>query len=429
MSSTQSDRSAEPHKQTRRQRKSRRIIGMSIWAVGFIVFWLTVGLPTDPLYAFLWIWAATIAWRPDRPWRTHFGFARDWLAFVVLLVAYNLSRGFADNGAQPHALELVAADRGIFGGLTGDEVPTVWLQRHLYDADAIHWWDVLVSWVYFSHFVTAFTVAVVLWLRDRARWAAYLRRFILLCAIGLATYFAYPAAPPWWAAKYGLIEPVARISTRGWREMGLHGAGNLLNAGQVASNPVAAMPSLHAAWSLFVVLYFFPKVRRRWWPLLLTYPLAMTFTLVYSGEHYMIDMMVGWAAVGVTYLAMGMAERWWAAMRSAERARTAGAGGQLGGERPGLVNVPVVGDSVQRPGRVGVNGGKPQPPLERPLHDPHTLDPGVRDDDQLAGERPVHAGEDAVGEGGSEDRLAHRGQPPGPGRRPDQRKGGDVHPR
>jgi hypothetical protein len=400
---------------------------MTIWAVAFTVFWVTVGLPTDPLYAFAWIWAATIAWRPDRPWRAHLGFARDWSPVALLLVAYNISRGFADNGARPHALELVAADRGIFGGLTGG-VPTVWLQRHLYDPDAIHWWDVLVSWVYFSHFVTAFAVAVVLWLRNRARWAAYLRRFIVLCAIGLATYFAYPAAPPWWASKYGLIEPVTRISTRGWREIGLHGAGNLLNAGQVASNQVAAMPSLHAAWSLFVVLYFFPVVRRRWWPLLLAYPLAMTFTLVYSAEHYVIDMMAGWVAVGLTYLLVGVAERWWAAMRSADRAGRAGAGGQLGGERPGLVHVPVVGDGMQPAGRVGVNGGQPQPPLERPLHHPHTLDAGERDDHQLPGERTVDAGKDAVGEARREDGLAHRGQPPGPGRRSGQRKGGDVHP-
>ena len=62
----------------------------------------------------------------------------------------------------------------------------------------------------------------------------------------------------------------------------MHGAGNLLNAGQIASNPVAAMPSLHTAWALFVVLFFLRSTRRRWWPLLLAYPLAMTFTLVYA---------------------------------------------------------------------------------------------------------------------------------------------------
>ena len=71
------------------------------------------------------------------------------------------------------------------------------------------------------------------------------------------------------------------------------------------------MPSLHTAYALMAVVFFLPVVRRRWWPVLLAYPLAMTFTLVYSGEHYVVDVLVGWAYVGVTFLVVGMAERWW----------------------------------------------------------------------------------------------------------------------
>ncbi|WP_245736707.1 phosphatase PAP2 family protein [Micromonospora pattaloongensis] len=284
---------------------------MSVWGVAFVAGWFGIGLPTDPLYAFVWLWTATVAWNSHRPWRTHLRFARDWLPVVLLLAAYNLSRGFADNGATPHVLELVAADRWMFGWLLGGDVPTVWLQERLYDPEAVRWWDVLASWVYFSHFVVALAAAVVLWLRNRDRWAAFMRRWAFLCATGLVTYFLYPAAPPWWAAKYGLLEEVARISTRGWRAFGMHGAGNLLNAGQIASNPVAAMPSLHTAFALFVVVFFLGSVRRRWWPLLLAYPLAMTFTLVYAGEHYVIDVLVGWAYVGMTFLVVGLAERWW----------------------------------------------------------------------------------------------------------------------
>ncbi|SCE92980.1 PAP2 superfamily protein [Micromonospora viridifaciens] len=288
---------------------------MTIWGVAFVAAWLGIGLPTDPAYAFIWIWAATIAWNSARPWRSHLRFARDWIPVVLLLAAYNLSRGFADNGATPHAMELIVADRFMLGWATGGDVPTVWLQQHFYRPE-VHWWDVLVSWIYFSHFVATFAAAAVLWMRNRARWAAYMWRWGFLCAAGLATYFLYPAAPPWWAAQNGLLTDVARISTRGWKEIGMHGAGNLLNAGQIASNPVAAMPSLHTAFALFVVLFFLRSLRKRWWPLLLAYPLAMTFTLVYSGEHYVIDVLVGWAYVGLTFLVVGLAERWWAARRA-----------------------------------------------------------------------------------------------------------------
>jgi hypothetical protein len=296
--------------------RRRQVIAMGVWAVLFVAGWFLIGLPTDPLYAFGWLWTATIAWRIERPWRSHLGFARDWLPVVLLLVGYNLSRGFADNGATPHVLELIAADRWMFGWATGGEVPTVWLQHHFYDPEQVHWYDVLASWVYFSHFVVALAVAVVLWMISRPRWAAFMRRWVFLSLSGLVTYFLYPAAPPWWAARYGLLEDVARISTRGWKAIGMHGAGNMLNVGQVAANPVAAMPSLHTAFALFVVAFFLNTVRKRWWPLLLAYPLAMTFTLVYSGEHYVIDVLVGWAYVGLTFFAVGLGERWWARRRA-----------------------------------------------------------------------------------------------------------------
>lgn len=289
---------------------------MVVWSVAFVAGWLLIGLPTDPLYAFVWLWTATIAWNSHRPLRSHLGFVRDWLPVVVLLTLYNLSRGFADNNAVPYSFDLIVADRLMFGWLTGGEVPTVWLQEHLYEPDRIRWWDVAVSWVYFSHFVAALAAAVVLWLTNRGRWAQFMRRWAFLCASGLVTYFLYPAAPPWWAAQYGLLTDVARISTRGWRAFGMHGAGNLLNAGQIASNPVAAMPSLHTAFALFVVVFFLHQVRRRWWPLLLSYPLAMTFTLVYAGEHYIIDVLVGWAYVGLAFLAVGLGERWWRARKA-----------------------------------------------------------------------------------------------------------------
>jgi hypothetical protein len=302
----------------------RRLKAMAVWAVGFTAWSLLLGLPlTDPILTFGWLWAGTIAWRIDRPWRDHLRFGRDWVSVVLLLQVYNLSRSFADQGVIPHSMEMVAADRGMFAWLTGGTVPTLWLQHHLYDPTGIHWWDVAASCVYFSHFVVTPAVAAVLWLRSRVRWTAFVLRWILLSAAGLATYFLYPAAPPWWAAKNGLIEPVARVSTRAWDAVGLHGAGNLISAGQYAANPVAAMPSLHTAFALFVVAFFMPGVRRRWWPLLLAYPLAMTFTLVYSGEHYMIDVFMGWIYVGLVFVIAALVERWWAPISRTRAERAA----------------------------------------------------------------------------------------------------------
>jgi membrane-associated phospholipid phosphatase len=175
--------------------------------------------------------------------------------------------------------------------------------------------------VYFSHFVVSLTVAVVLWIRNRTLWLAFMRRWLFLTAAGLLTYFLYPAAPPWYASKYGYItETVYRTSADGWHEIGLRSAGKLLSAGQALSNPVAAMPSLHSAFAMLVVAFFFTRVRRRWIPLLLLYPLAMTFSLVYAGEHYVIDVLVGWSYVVVAMVVVGFAERRWRARRERQPA-------------------------------------------------------------------------------------------------------------
>lgn len=299
--------------------RKRRIIGMVVWAVVFAVGVYFLGVPTsDPLIAFGWLWLATIAWRNHQPWRTHLYFLRDWLPIALLLVVYNISRGFADDLFAPHVTEMIDADEGMFGWLTGGQIPTTWLQQHLYRPGVVQWWEVVVTLVYVSHFLTVPTVAAILWMRDRFQWARFIRRWFTLCVLGLITYFLYPAAPPWWANEYGYLpEHVDRISTNGWDAIGLHSAGNTLNALQVEqSNPVAAMPSLHTAWAMMAVAFFLPRVRRRWWPLLLAYPLAMTFTLVYTGEHYVIDVLVGWAYVAVVFLVVGVGERWWAARRS-----------------------------------------------------------------------------------------------------------------
>jgi hypothetical protein len=315
--------------------RRRRIIGMSIWSVCFMVGWVTIGIPTDPVEAFLWIWAATIAWHNDRPWRSHLRFVRDWAVVILLLVVYNISRGWASS-VTPHVTEMINADTRMWGWLTGGVTPTIWLQDHLYTPGNVQWYEIVASFVYFSHFVMTLIVAAVLWMRNRERWLSYVRRWFTLTALILATYFIYPATPPWLASQDGVLPghlqrgpdgmwwSVVRLSTRGWDALGLHHAGSLLNAAQVQeANQVAAMPSMHSAYALLVVAFFLPTVRKRWWPLLLAYPLAMTFALVYSGEHYVIDVLMGWSYVAFTLIVVRAAERLWAGYRARRVARAA----------------------------------------------------------------------------------------------------------
>jgi hypothetical protein len=46
-------------------------------------------------------------------------------------------------------------------------------------------------------------------------------------------------------------------------------------------------------------LYGASRLRSRWRWLFLLYPLAMSFMLVYYAEHYVIDIVAGYAAAGL----------------------------------------------------------------------------------------------------------------------------------
>ncbi|WP_365997435.1 phosphatase PAP2 family protein [Mycolicibacterium sp.] len=265
---------------------------------------------------------------------------RDWLPFALVLIAYDLSRGAATLIGRPTLWHWQAdADRWLFFGT----MPTVWLQERL-KLPQPPWWEVVVSSVYMSFFILPYVVAAVLWMRDREEWKAFVRLFVGLSFAGLVIYALVPAAPPWAAARCttddvaggpsspqcmfgsprgvpdgGLLGAmqdghdganvwVERIVARGWGNLNLHTATALLDQGQASVNLVAAIPSLHAGLTAAVSAFLWTRVPRTWRPLLVGYPLIMAFTLVYTAEHYVVDILLGWALAAVVVLVLNRYE-------------------------------------------------------------------------------------------------------------------------
>jgi membrane-associated phospholipid phosphatase len=121
------------------------------------------------------------------------------------------------------------------------------------------------------------------------------------------TYVLFPAAPPWYAARDGVIGPAIRASARGWIWLHVNHAGNLLSEGQLAANPVAAMPSLHTGFATLIALFLAQRVHSRWRWLFVLYPIAMGCALVYLGEHYVVDVVAGVVYALVIHL---LVSRW-----------------------------------------------------------------------------------------------------------------------
>jgi len=271
--------------------RARRLLLRRLLFLGLVLAFagtcVVHGLPTDRVVLLGWVVGSLAAYAVADGVRRLGRLLADWLPLVALLLAYDASRGFADGfGAPVHVTEPAAVDRWLgFGSL-----PTVVLQEH-WDAG---WWHAVATLVYASHFVVTPLVLGILWVRDRQRWVHYARLVVALSAAGLATYVLYPAAPPWLAAKDGVIEPVRRLSGTGWEVLGLPRAGALLADSQGQVNQVAAVPSLHTAFAVLTCLALLPVARRTWQRvLLLAYGPAMALVLVWAGEHYVVDTLLG----------------------------------------------------------------------------------------------------------------------------------------
>lgn len=257
--------------------------------------------------------------RPPRLWLRA---ARDYLLFAAMWLAYAESRGLADQLGFPIQVESVRnIDRVVFFGTDA----VVWLQdRFLAPIGTVRWYDVVGSMVYYSHFIVPPVTIAVLWWLNREQWVRYMRRFATMLFIGCAMFVVLPTAPPWMAGDpaygYGALPELRRPTGNGWREIGLDAAVQAWDTGRDWANPVAAMPSLHSAFSLFVVVFFFRWVTDwRWRALMLLYPAAMALSLMYFAEHWFIDAVAGWAIVGLSFWIWNRIEA-----RLAER--TAGAG-------------------------------------------------------------------------------------------------------
>ena len=159
----------------------------------------------------------------------------------------------------------------------------------------LHMPDVVrtMNWFYLStHFLVTGAFFAWLYWRNREKFAVFRDGFLLATAIALVIHWRFPTAPPR-LAHVGIKDTIDLYSR--------------VNIGRPHherfSNPVAAVPSLHAGWALGVgaglMLY-----GRMWMTKLLgfLYPLAVLVAVVVTGNHFFFD-----AIAGALVMAIGFA--------------------------------------------------------------------------------------------------------------------------
>ena len=203
------------------------------------------------------------------------------IPFFVLLLTYQSLRNFADNltRSQIHIMDLIYLEKLIFHGI----IPSWFLQTKILNSFIEKLVDPITNILYMSHFVIPVIIAIILWYREKRLYWQFIIGLLIVSYLGFITYVFFPAAPPWWATKYGYLldQPVTLAP--------------YFNPDLVESegpNPVAAMPSLHMAYSSYIAIFIYYAFNKKWIFLL---PIAVGFSTVYLGHHYVIDLIAGLA--------------------------------------------------------------------------------------------------------------------------------------
>lgn len=243
------------------------------------MIWQGIGI--DPSrYAFVLLPAALLVKRTR-------SFILDWTPFLFILLSYDFLRGFADNlGPRADFVGLINLEKGLFGS-----IPTITLQNLFYHPSTVSWLDYFATMFYFLHFALPLSFGFILWLYNRGYFRQFVTGILLLSYAAWVTFLMFPAAPPWLASNDGYLPKVYKIL-----DVTLGAFPDKWNLPSVYHNfnpnPVAAMPSLHAGYPILVLLFAI-KFFKKWALAFGIYVLGVFFSVVYLGEHYIVDLIGG----------------------------------------------------------------------------------------------------------------------------------------
>src|SRR2546423_14011896 len=215
--------------------------------------------------------AAVAAGRRVLP-RGYADFARQVLIWFGFVFAYQVARGWADRNP---AKAFVDGWRILdFEQRVTNHVFELTLQQFAVSSGVL---SKLVAWTYWNSEFTVVGLALLwVYLRRHDAFSRFRNAIIGANLVGLIGYVVLPTAPPRMLPSIGFID---------------HHTNGVV---QLAGNPYAGMPSLHAADALIVGIVLASLVRRPMWKALwLLWPAWVSFAVMATGNHFWVDVLAG----------------------------------------------------------------------------------------------------------------------------------------
>lgn len=232
---------------------------------------------------------------------------REVLLLAGLWFTYAFSRVLADDDlavARGRADDILHVERWLHIDVEA------WLNQAVTPVSQL---AVPMSFWYASlHYIVTPAVLVFLFVKHRADYPRARNAIVIGSALGLVSYLLFPTAPPRLMPGGTYLDTLASTSDVGWWA----GQSSLPNGlGQMA-NQLAAMPSLHVGWTVWVAWAVWRHTGLVGRTLAVLYAAGTTIVVVATGNHWLLDAVAGAVVVGVGIVVSGRIER--ARARSAQ---------------------------------------------------------------------------------------------------------------
>jgi membrane-associated phospholipid phosphatase len=199
----------------------------------------------------------------------------------VLILGYAAVRSLGDHLLPVH--DPASIERALFGGISPHA-----LQSALYSPDR-RWLDYAGFLLYSGWFFLPLGFGLIVTVFERQRLMEYLAWLVTASYLSDVLFILFPTKPPWMDGS------ASRILLQR----------SFVHYTELDNNPLAAFPSLHAGLPLVIGLFFLLRcTRTRWlgWIAVLM-SAFIGFDVVYLGEHWLVDVVAGYAlAATVAYL-------------------------------------------------------------------------------------------------------------------------------
>ncbi len=221
-------------------------------------------------------------------------FAMAYIPFIIFWVLYDAMRAVPNYTVNTaHIQEPYEFEKHWFGI---HDVGQLLTPNEYFAAHTHKILDFLSGFFYINWMPIPLGFGLYLFLKNKPLFLEFALAFLLVNIVGFIFYYIYPAAPPWYVAKYGFDLHIGVPGSRA----GLIRFDKLIdyplfkNIYEKNANVLAAMPSLHATYPLIVLYYSIKaKMPKFWITIFAIFTLGIWFSAVYSNHHYVIDVIAG----------------------------------------------------------------------------------------------------------------------------------------